>query len=87
VVYANSTALTTTNVDVRIRFGIIEKATAENLDVEDQVDVILGPLEMLGLYTLLGKYLGKFRLETADGKAIGPEDVQPIGEIADASQE
>jgi hypothetical protein len=60
VVYANQTQLMATNVDIRLRFGVIERAEPTELEVEDQVDVVLGPQEMRGLYELLGRHLDKF---------------------------
>ncbi len=60
VAYANQTQITVTAVDVRLRFGCIERVSDEEIHVEDQVDVILGPAEMNGLYQLLGKYLPRF---------------------------
>jgi hypothetical protein len=60
VVYANQTQLTATNVDIRLRFGVIERAEGSELVVEDQVDVVLGPHEMRGLYELLGRHLDRF---------------------------
>jgi hypothetical protein len=60
VVYANQTQLMATNVDIRLRFGVIERAEPTELAVEDQVDVVLGPQEMRGLYELLGRNLDRF---------------------------
>ena len=68
VVYANNTQITISNVDVRLRFGVIEKANAEEINVEQQVDVILGPMEMAALHNLLGRYLGKFQIEPTEQK-------------------
>ncbi|HUP40037.1 MAG TPA: hypothetical protein VM115_07955 [Vicinamibacterales bacterium] len=68
VVYANNTQITVSNVDIRLRFGVIEKASAEVIDVEQQVDVILGPVEMAALHDLLGRYLGKFQVEMTQQK-------------------
>ena len=60
VIYANQTGMTVTNVDIRIRFGCVEKADSAAIHVEDQVDVILGPVELHALHALLERHLEKF---------------------------
>jgi hypothetical protein len=72
VVYANQTQLMATNVDIRLRFGVIERAEATELLVEDQVDVVLGPHEMRGLYELLGRNLDRFPDAATEGRT-GPD--------------
>lgn len=63
VVYANQTAVTNTGIDLRLRFGCVEKATPEELVVEDQVDVCLGPMEAMGLYKLLERQIKRLNVE------------------------
>src|SRR5688572_5719759 len=64
-VYANQIGSTTTATDVRLRFGCIESATPEQMVVEDQVDVFLGPIELVGLHQLLGRLVKKLGVPEA----------------------
>jgi hypothetical protein len=74
VVYANQTQLMATNVDIRLRFGVIERAEPTELKVEDQVDVVLGPHEMRGLYELLGRNLDRFPDAAAEARTAPETD-------------
>jgi hypothetical protein len=79
-VYANQVGSTATAMDVRLRFGCIESATSERLVVEDQVDVFLGPLELLGLHQLLGRLIKKLDVQIqpteAGVDALNPDDIK-----------
>lgn len=63
VVYSNQTGTITTNVDIRLQFACIEEVNGKDWVVEDQVDVILGPLEAKGLYELLARQIPKMNLK------------------------
>jgi hypothetical protein len=65
VVHANQIGLTVTGTDVRLRFGCIEEATVDEMTVEDQVDVFLGPMEFHALHQLLGRNLSRFQIQKA----------------------
>lgn len=62
VVYANNIAMTFTGQDVRIRFGIVEEGTPEVLNIEDQVDVLLSPVEFAKLHQTITRNLGMFNV-------------------------
>jgi hypothetical protein len=66
VIYANQTMVTVTNVDIRLRFGVVEKATQEDIYVEDQVDVLLGPVEAASVAGLIVKQLEKIGFKIAE---------------------
>ena len=51
--------ITSTNVDIRLRFGVVDKATKDEIRVEDQVDVILGPVEAASVSQLIVRQLEK----------------------------
>ena len=72
VVYANQTMITVTNVDLRLRFGVVEKVTKDEIRVEDQVDVILGPVEAAGVAQLIVRHLEKMGVKL-ENLPIGDE--------------
>ena len=66
VVYSNQVGSTTSATEIRLRFGIIEEADAERMAIEDQVDIIVGPVMAAKLRDLLDGLIKKhFVIEEA----------------------